>query len=147
MQAVQATPGAIGYVEKGFADQAKLPFAQIDTGNGAVALTDDTAKTAIDGAKFAADGNDLALDLNSLYGTQEAGAYPLVLATYEIVCSKGYDADTAGAVKSFLRPRPPRVRPGCRPPAISRCRKSSTSAWSLPSTQSARCRSGRARSW
>ena len=74
---MQSTPGAIGYVEKGFADQAKLPFAQIDTGKGAVALTDDTAKTAIDGAKFAADGNDLALDLNSLYGTQEAGALPI----------------------------------------------------------------------
>ena len=25
-----------------------------------------------------------------------------MLATYEIVCSKGYDADTAAAVKSFL---------------------------------------------
>jgi len=25
-----------------------------------------------------------------------------VLATYEIVCSKGYDAETAEAVKSFL---------------------------------------------
>ena len=46
--------------------------------------------------------NDLALDLNSLYGTKEAGAYPLVLATYEIVCSAGYDAETAAAVKSFL---------------------------------------------
>ena len=31
-----------------------------------------------------------------------AGAYPLMLATYEIVCSKGYDADTSAAVKSFL---------------------------------------------
>jgi phosphate transport system substrate-binding protein len=102
VQAVQATPGAIGYVEKGFASQAGLPFAQIDSGAGAVELTDDTAKKAIDAAKFAAEGNDLALDLNSLYGTKEAGAYPLVLATYEIVCSKGYDADTAAAVKSFL---------------------------------------------
>ena len=45
----------------------------------------------------------MALDLKSLYGTQEAGAYPLVLATYEIVCSKGYDAETAAAVKSFLK--------------------------------------------
>ena len=45
---------------------------------------------------------DLALDLNALYATKEAGAYPLMLATYEIVCSKGYDADTAAAVKSFL---------------------------------------------
>ena len=102
VQAVQATPGAIGYVEKGFATQANLPMAAIDTGSGAVALTDDTAAAAIAGAKFAADGNDLAIDLNSIYGTTAAGAYPLVLATYEIVCSKGYDADTAGAVKSFL---------------------------------------------
>jgi phosphate transport system substrate-binding protein len=102
VQAVQATEGSIGYVEKGFADQAKLATAQIDTGSGPVALTDDTAKTAIDSAKFAADGNDLKLDLNSLYATKAAGAYPLMLATYEIVCSKGYDADTSAAVKSFL---------------------------------------------
>jgi phosphate transport system substrate-binding protein len=102
VQAVQATPGAIGYVEKGFADQSKLAMAQIDTGSGPVALTDDSAKAAIDSAKFAKDGNDLVLDLNSLYATKAPGAYPLMLATYEIVCSKGYDADTAGAVRSFL---------------------------------------------
>ncbi|MHA0289106.1 phosphate ABC transporter substrate-binding protein PstS [Mycobacterium sp. C3-094] len=101
-QAVQATPGSIGYVEKGFAQQAGLPMAQIDTGAGAVELTDETAGKAIDDAKFAAEGNDLILDLNSLYGTKEAGAYPLVLATYEIVCSAGYDPETSAAVKSFL---------------------------------------------
>ncbi|WP_232375314.1 phosphate ABC transporter substrate-binding protein PstS [Mycolicibacterium baixiangningiae] len=101
-QAVQATPGAIGYVEKGFADQAGLPYAQIDNGGGAVELTDETAGTAIDAAQFAGEGNDLTLDLESLYGTKEAGAYPLVLATYEIVCSTGYDPETAAAVKSFL---------------------------------------------
>ena len=103
VQAVQATPGAIGYVEKSPAAAAGLPFAQIDNGSGAVELTDDNAKKAIAAAKFAKDGNDLALDLKSLYSTKEAGAYPLVLATYEIVCSKGYDADTAAAVKSFLK--------------------------------------------
>ncbi|WP_199189931.1 phosphate ABC transporter substrate-binding protein PstS [Mycolicibacterium aichiense] len=102
VQAVQATPGAIGYVEKGFADQAKLSMAQIDTGSGPVELTDDSAKAAIDSAKFASEGNDLVLDLNSLYSTKAPGAYPLMLATYEIVCSKGYDADTSAAVKSFL---------------------------------------------
>ncbi|WP_445168527.1 phosphate ABC transporter substrate-binding protein PstS [Mycolicibacterium sp. Dal123E01] len=102
VQAVQATPGAIGYVEKGFADQAKLTVAAIDTGNGPVALTDDSAKAAIDSAKISGAGNDLVLDLNSLYSTKAAGAYPLMLATYEIVCSKGYDADTSAAVKSFL---------------------------------------------
>jgi phosphate transport system substrate-binding protein len=103
VQAVQATPGAIGYVEKSPAAAAGLPFAQIDNGSGAVELTDDSAKKAISAAKFKAEGNDLTLDLNSIYASKESGAYPLVLATYEIVCSKGYDADTAAAVKSFLK--------------------------------------------
>jgi len=102
VQAVQATPGAIGYVEKGFADQAKLSVTQIDNGSGAVELTDDSAKKSIEGAKISGTGNDLVLDLNSIYGTTEPGAYPLVLATYNIVCSKGYDADTSAAVRSFL---------------------------------------------
>lgn len=102
VQAVQATTGAIGYVEKGFVTQAGLPMALLDAGAGAVELTDASAAKAIDGAKFAADGNDLTLDLDSIYGTTTPGAYPLVLATYEVVCSKGYSADTAAAVKSFL---------------------------------------------
>ncbi|BBZ50929.1 phosphate ABC transporter substrate-binding protein PstS [Mycobacterium heidelbergense] len=102
VQAVRTTPGAIGYVEKGFADQAGVPYALIDTGNGVVQLTNDTAGNAIQAARFVADGNDLVLDLNSMYASQRPGTYPLVLATYEIVCSKGYDPDTSTAIKSFL---------------------------------------------
>ncbi|HET9875805.1 MAG TPA: phosphate ABC transporter substrate-binding protein PstS [Mycobacterium sp.] len=103
VQAVQTTPGAIGYVEKGFVDQAGMPFARIDPGSGAVALTDAAARTALESAKFTSeDSNDLRLDLNSLYGTTVAGAYPLVLVTYEIVCSRGYGPDTSAAVRSFL---------------------------------------------
>jgi phosphate transport system substrate-binding protein len=102
VQAIQATPGAIGYVEKGFAQQAGLKMAQIDSGAGPVELTDETTGKAVDTAKFKGEGNDLTLDLNALYASKEAGSYPLMLATYEIVCSKGYDADTAAAVKSFL---------------------------------------------
>ncbi|BBX20235.1 phosphate ABC transporter substrate-binding protein PstS [Mycolicibacterium duvalii] len=101
-QAVQATPGGIGYVEKGFADQAGISYAQIDNGSGAVELTNESAGKAIDAATFAAEGNNLVLDLQSLYGTTEPGAYPLVLATYNIVCSQGYDAETAAAVRSFM---------------------------------------------
>jgi phosphate transport system substrate-binding protein len=102
VQAIQATPGSIGYVEKGFAQQAGLKVAQIDSGGGAVELTDESTQKAVDTAKFKSEGNDLTLDLNALYASKEAGVYPLMLATYEIVCSKGYDADTAAAVKSFL---------------------------------------------
>jgi phosphate transport system substrate-binding protein len=102
VQAVQATPGAIGYVEKSPAQAANLATAEIDSGAGAVALNDDSTAKAVAAAKFKADGMDLALDLNALYASKDAGSYPLMLATYEIVCSKGYDADTAAAVKSFL---------------------------------------------
>ena len=102
IQAVQATPGAVGYVEKGFADQAGVPFAQINTGNGAVPLTNDTAHTALSAVDFAVDGNDLVLDLNRMYATQQPGAYPLVLATYQVVCSKGYNPETFNAIRSFL---------------------------------------------
>lgn len=102
VQAVRSTPGAIGYVEKGFADQAGVPYARIDSGSGPVALTDTTAREAIDHAMVAGQGNDLVLDLNSMYGTNEPGVYPLVLATYEIVCSKGYDRGTSAGIRSFL---------------------------------------------
>jgi phosphate transport system substrate-binding protein len=102
IQAVQASPGTIGYVEKGFADRAGVPFAQIDTGNGIVALTGETARNAANAVSFAASGNDLVLELTSTYRVQEPKSYPLVLATYEIVCSKGYDPDTAAAVRAFL---------------------------------------------
>jgi phosphate transport system substrate-binding protein len=102
VRAVQTTPGAIGYVEKGFADQAGVPYADIDTGNDVVPLTADTAGNAIGAAAFVATGNDLVLDLNSMYASREPRTYPLILATYEIVCSKGYDPNTARAVKSFL---------------------------------------------
>ena len=36
------------------------------------------------------------------YATGAAGAYPIVLATYEIVCSKGNDASKLPLLKSFL---------------------------------------------
>jgi phosphate transport system substrate-binding protein len=82
--------------------QDNLTAAQIDFGAGAVELTTETAAKAIDTVTFSGDGNDLALDTDALFASKEADSYPLVLSTYEIVCSKGYDAETAAGVKSFL---------------------------------------------
>ncbi len=101
-QAVSGTEGSISYVELSFAQDGKLGIAKIDSGAGAVALTSESVGKAIESAKIKGTGNDLALDLNSIYGSTAAGVYPLVLATYEIVCSKGYDAETAKSVKAFL---------------------------------------------
>jgi phosphate transport system substrate-binding protein len=100
--AVKSTEGGVTYVEASFAKSNSLGVAKIDSGAGGVELSDATAGKAIAAAKVKGTGNDLVLDLDGLYALKEAGAYPLVLVTYELVCSKGYDADTAKAVKAFL---------------------------------------------
>ncbi|MFL6143980.1 MAG: phosphate ABC transporter substrate-binding protein PstS [Labedaea sp.] len=100
--AVKSTEGGITYVEASFAKSNSLGVAKIDSGAGAVELSDATAGKAIANAKVKGTGNDLVLDLDGLYASKEAGSYPLVLVTYELVCSKGYDADTGKALKAFL---------------------------------------------
>jgi phosphate transport system substrate-binding protein len=101
-QAVASTNGAIGYIELSYAQDNKLKMAELDNGAGPVALTNDSVGKAISSAKVVGQGNDLRLDLKSVYGAATPGAYPLILATYELVCSKGYSPDVAQAVKAFL---------------------------------------------
>lgn len=98
--AVKSTDGAITYVEWSYAITNKLSMAQVDNGGGAVELTAATASKAAEAATISGTGNDLKLKID--YGTKAAGTYPIVLVTYEIVCSKYSDASTAKAVKSFL---------------------------------------------
>jgi phosphate transport system substrate-binding protein len=100
--AISAGNGTIGYIEWSYVQDKKLSAAKIDSGAGPVELGAEGAAAAIKSAKIKGTGNDLVIDLDALYASKTAGAYPLVLATYEIVCSKGYDADTAKAVKAFL---------------------------------------------
>ncbi|MFD2078586.1 phosphate transport system substrate-binding protein [Actinopolymorpha cephalotaxi] len=99
---VKATPNSITYVEWSYARDNKLAMASIDTGSGAgpVKLTGESAGKAVAAAKPDGQGNDLRLKLD--YATKAKGAYPIVLVTYEIVCSKGLDASKAGLVKGFL---------------------------------------------
>ncbi|RZS44924.1 phosphate ABC transporter substrate-binding protein (PhoT family) [Herbihabitans rhizosphaerae] len=102
--AIARTPGSITYNEWSFAKQNKLQIAKIvNSGGGeAVELNSASAGKAIEGAKVKGQGNDLELDLKSIYATPTPGAYPLVLAAYEIVCSKYTDQAQGKAVKAFL---------------------------------------------
>jgi phosphate transport system substrate-binding protein len=102
--AIKSTPGAITYNEWSFARKQGLQIAKIVNAGGGdpVELTAASAGKAIEGAQIKGSRTDLVLDLNSIYATAAPGAYPLVLATYEIVCSKYADAGTATAVKAFL---------------------------------------------
>ena len=78
-----------------------------------MAISPDSVGKTIAGATVKGQGNDLVLDTTSFYKPTQAGAYPIVLATYEVVCSKYPDADTGTAVKAFLQStigaRPERV--------------------------------------
>jgi phosphate transport system substrate-binding protein len=93
--AIERSDGAIGYVEASYARFHNLPIAGVGNAAGEFAqLTDDSAGRTIAGARTGGAGLQLAVD----YRTGAAGAYPLVLVTYEVVCKTG----TSPLVKSFL---------------------------------------------
>jgi phosphate transport system substrate-binding protein len=97
--AVKSTPGALAYVELSFAQNSDLKKAKIKNGAGEYTeLTGESAGKTIAGAKIVGTGNDLKMDID--YATTAAGAYPIVLVTYEIACSKG--SSKAAAIKGFL---------------------------------------------
>ncbi len=98
-QAVKSTAGSISYVELSFAENSDLKMAKVKNGAGEfVELTGESAGKAVAGAKIEGTGNDLKLSID--YNTTEAGAYPIVLVTYEIACSTG--SPKAAAIKGFL---------------------------------------------
>lgn len=103
--AVQNTDGAITYNEWSFAVGKQLTMADIITSAGPdpVSITKDSVSKTIAGAKIVGQGNDLVLDLSSFYKPTQTGAYPIVEATYEVVCSKYPDSATGTAVKAFMQ--------------------------------------------
>jgi phosphate ABC transporter phosphate-binding protein len=103
--AIKATEGSITYNEWSFAKAQNLNMAKIVTAAGpdAVAISADSVGKTIAAATVKGQGNDLVLDTNSFYKPTQAGSYPIVLATYEIVCSKYPDSQVGTAVKAFLQ--------------------------------------------
>ena len=99
-EGVKSTDGGVTYVEWSYAKDNKLGVASIDNGGGAVELTGEAVGKAVAAAEQVGQGNDLALKLD--YATKEAGAYPILLVTYEIVCSKNKDAEKGKNIKAFL---------------------------------------------
>ncbi len=103
--AIQNTDGAITYNEWSFAQNRKLNQAKIVTSAGPdpVTISTDSVGKTIAGATIKGQGNDLVLDTGSFYKPSQPGAYPIVLATYEVVCSKYPDPQVGTAVKAFLQ--------------------------------------------
>jgi phosphate transport system substrate-binding protein len=103
--AVKSTEGSISYVEWSFAQAQHVNIAKVVTSAGPdpVAISTDSVGKTISAAFFIGEGNDLALDTISFYRPNQPGSYPIVLATYEIVCSKYPDSRVGAAVKAFLQ--------------------------------------------
>ena len=98
--ALGSTEGSIGYVEYSFAVQASLATAAVDSGAGPVQVSKDSASAAAAAAQITGTGDDLTLKLN--YKPTAKDAYPIILVTYEIVCTKYASAATGTFVKNFL---------------------------------------------
>jgi phosphate transport system substrate-binding protein len=105
---VKNTEGAISYNELSFAMQEGLFAAQIKTPASRKSLRPvrigaDTVGKTISNAKIVGKGDDLVLDLSGFYNPTQPDVYPIVMVTYEIVCSKYPNADVGQAVKAFLQ--------------------------------------------
>ena len=100
IDAVKAGDGAIGYADESQAGE--LGKAQIKVGSAFVAPSADAAGKALEASKPATGRpeGDLALTIDR--ATTAAGAYPVILVSYEVVCTKYADATKADLVKSFL---------------------------------------------
>ncbi|MGW4643834.1 phosphate ABC transporter substrate-binding protein PstS [Sphaerisporangium sp. NPDC004334] len=100
-QTVKGTEGTISYVELSYAENSSLTKAKVSNGSGEfVELTPESAAKTVEAAEIKGTGNDLKLSID--YATKTAGAYPIVLVTYEITCEKGLSADDSKLVKTFL---------------------------------------------
>lgn len=98
--AVKETTGGFGYMEWKYAKDAQLGVSALDNGQGAVELTPESAGAAMDKAEITGKGNDLVVSLK--YTDLGEKVYPMVMVTYEIVCSKGLDDAQAALLKDFL---------------------------------------------
>ncbi len=95
------TEGAISYIELSYVTNLKLQPAQILNGAGEyVAVSAESASKTVSNPEIKGTGNDLPISID--YATKTPGAYPIVLVTYEVACSKGLEGDEAKFVKNFL---------------------------------------------
>ncbi|WP_235923193.1 phosphate ABC transporter substrate-binding protein PstS [Corynebacterium lizhenjunii] len=102
---VEKIDGAITYVEAGFAQgRENIRVATVDFGSGPVELNNQTVEAALDSLAFkdTDSPHNMVVDTEALFASRGEGAYPLILTTYNIVCSAGYDQSQSDLVKAFF---------------------------------------------
>jgi phosphate transport system substrate-binding protein len=98
--AIQQTKGAIGYVEYGYATQAKIPFASMKNSSGQF-VPPSTASTnaAAAAGTYPTDITNLTFSLNNESGST---VYPIVTPTYVILAQKQKDSAKGKAMVAWL---------------------------------------------
>ena len=95
---VMQTPGAIGYIEFGFAEQAKLPMATLENAAGKfIEPTLENATAALAGVEMPEDLRAWLPDPNG------ENAYPIVSYTWLLCYEKYEDPAKAAALKSLVK--------------------------------------------
>ena len=102
VKTVTDTPGAVTYADDS-AVSGKLGTAQIKVGDSFTKISAEAASKAVDQGKpvEGRNANDLAIKLDRT--TTGAGAYPIVLGSYHIVCTSYDTQATADLVKAFVK--------------------------------------------
>ncbi|MBM6705662.1 phosphate ABC transporter substrate-binding protein PstS [Bifidobacterium pullorum subsp. saeculare] len=98
---VQQADGTIGYADASQAGQ--LGTVAVKVGDEYVAYSAEAAAKVVDASpadETATEPNRVVVKLD--HNTTEAGAYPIVLVSYDIACPAYEDANTAKFVKSWL---------------------------------------------
>src|SRR5262249_44812059 len=95
---IQMTPGAIGYLEYGYADLAGLPMAELENHHGNfVKAGQKTGKLALEGATIPKD-----LEMKVPDPSKNKGAYPIVTYTW-VLCRGRYTGEKAREAEAFKK--------------------------------------------
>lgn len=97
---VSGAEGAIGYADASRAGD--LGTVALQVGDAYVPVSAEAAATAVDASPAAEGASDTQITIAIDRTTTEAGAYPLVLVSYDIACQTYADASEAANVKAFL---------------------------------------------
>jgi len=95
---IKQTPGAIGYVEYGFAELGKLPMASLQNKSGQF------IKPSLESGQAALAGVDLPRDLRAwLPDPDGEGAYPIVTYTWMVFNKKYDDPNKAEVIRQVVK--------------------------------------------
>ncbi|HEY0636497.1 MAG TPA: phosphate ABC transporter substrate-binding protein PstS [Pseudonocardiaceae bacterium] len=100
VQAVQGAPGTIGYADASKA--GSLGVARIKVGEEYVGYSPEAAAKVVAASPRTSGAAEHDIRLDLARDTTESGAYPIVLVSYEILCTTYEDAEVGNLVKAFV---------------------------------------------